>query len=79
MEVYGRLIRYSDKTDHGQNGPDKTDHVSGQNGPRLRTKRTTSQDKTDHVPGQKGSGFRRKRTTFLEKTGPVLFRANRTM
>ena len=51
------LLRYSDKTDHGQNGPDKTDHVSGQNGPRLRTKRTTFQDKTDQASRQKGPLF----------------------
>ena len=49
--------RYSDKTDHGQNGPDKTDHVSGQNGPRLRTERTTFQDKTDQASGQKRALF----------------------
>ena len=51
---------YSDKMDHGQNGP------------RSRTKRTTSQDKTDHVPRQNGPGFRTKWTTFLDKMGPVL-------
>ena len=54
--------RYSDKTDHGQNGPDKTDNVSGQNGPRLRTKRTTFQDKTGQASGQNGLGFWTKRT-----------------
>ena len=58
--------RYSDKTDHGQNGPDKTDHVSGQNGPRLRIKRTTFQDKTDQASGQK-------RTTFLKKKRALLY------
>ena len=50
----GKNPRYSDKTDHGQNGPekkrttfrDKTDHVSGQK---------------DHVPGQNRPGFRTKR------------------
>ena len=49
---------YSDKTDHGQNGPDKTDHVSRQNGPRVRTKRTTFQDKTAQA-----SGFGRPKTS----------------
>ena len=63
---------YSYKMDHGHNGPDKTDHLSGQNGPRLETKRTLSQDKMDHVPGQNGPGFRTKRATFLDKRGPVL-------
>ena len=38
-------------TDHGQNGPDKTDHITRQNRPRLRTKRTTFQDKTDQAVG----------------------------
>ena len=73
------LVWYSDKTDHGQNGPDKTDHVSGQNGPRLRTKqtkfqskRTRHQDRTDQASGQKGPGFRTERTTFLDKTDPVI-------
>ena len=51
---------------------DKTDHVSGQNGPHLRTKRITFQDKTDQASGQKGP-------SFWKKTGPVLFRTNRTM
>ena len=37
---------------HGQNGPDKTDHV---------------QDKTDHVSGQNGPRFRTKWTTFRTK------------
>ena len=55
---------YSDKTDHGQNGPDQTDHVSGQNGPRLRTKRTTVQGKTDQASGQIGPGFLTKRALF---------------
>ena len=54
----------------GQNGP--WTKRTRQNGPRFRTKRTTSQDKTDHVPGQNGPGFRTKWTTFLDKTGPVL-------
>ena len=58
------LCRYSDKMDHGQNGPDKTDHVSGQNRPGLRTKRTTFQYKTDQDSGQNGM--------FLDKTDPVL-------
>ena len=53
----------------GQNGP--WTKRTRQNGPRFRTKRTTSQDKTDHVPGQNGSGFRTKRTTFLEKNVPL--------
>ena len=57
-------IRYSDKTDHGQNGPDETDHVSGQNGPRLRTKRTTFQDETDQASGQDGPRFWTKRALF---------------
>ena len=58
VKLYIRVeYRYSDKTDHGQNGPDKTDHLSGQNGPRLRTKRTTFQDKTDQASGQKGPRF----------------------
>ena len=61
---------YSDKTDHGQNGPDKTDHVSEQNGPRSRTKRTKLQDKTDHVSGQNGSCFRTNRTM---QEDPVCF------
>ena len=43
-----------------------------QNGPRFRTKRTTSRDKTDHVSGQNGPCFRTKRITFLDKTGHVL-------
>ena len=50
--VYTCITWYSDKTDHGQNGPDKTDHV---------------QDKTDHVSGQNGPRFRTKRTTFRTK------------
>ena len=62
--MVGMGSRYSDKTDHGQNGPDKTDHVSGQNGPRLRTKRTTFQDKTDQASGQNGPGFWTKRALF---------------
>ena len=49
----GGDVWYSDKTDHGQNGPDETDHVSGQNGPRLRTKRTFL-DKTGPVLRQTG-------------------------
>ena len=57
-------VRYSDKTDHGQ-GPDKTNHVSGQNGPRLRTKRTT-------FLGQNGPGFRTEQARFLDKTGTLL-------
>ena len=52
LKLHGLYCWYSDKTDHGQNGPDKTDHVSGQNGPRHRTQRTTFQDKTDHVSGK---------------------------
>ena len=61
---------YADKTDHGQNGPDKTDHVSGQNGPRLRTKRTTFQDKTDQASGQKDHVSGKKRALFyLGQTG----------
>ena len=47
--------RYSDKTDHGLNEPDKTDRVSGQNGPRLRTKRTKFQDKTTQASRQNGN------------------------
>ena len=62
------FIWYSDKTDHGQNVPVKTDHVSGENGPRLRTKRTTFLDKTDQASGQNGPRLRTKRTTFLDKT-----------
>ena len=54
----------------GQNGP--WTKRTRQNGPRFRTKRTTSKDKTDHVPGQNGPGFRKERTRFLDKTGPVL-------
>ena len=54
----------------GQNGP--WTKRTRQNGPRFRTKRTTSKDKTDHVPGQNGPGFRTERTRFLDKTGPVL-------
>ena len=62
--------RYSDKTDHGQKGPDKTEHVSGQNGPRLRTKRTTFQEKKDQASGQKGPRFWKKRALFyLGQTG----------
>ena len=55
---------YSDKMDHGQNGPDKTDYVSGLNGPYRRTKRTMFQDKTAHASGQNGPRFRTKQTTF---------------
>ena len=60
----GDYIRYSDKTDHGQNGPDKTDHVSGQNGPRLGAKRSTFHDKTDQASGQNGPRFWTKRVLF---------------
>ena len=54
----------------GQKGP-----WTRQNGPRFRTKRTTSKDKTDHVPGQNGPGFRTERTRILDKTGPILGQA----
>ena len=59
--IYGtRTKRTMDKTDQTKRTTfqDKTDHVSGQNGPRSRTKRIRLQDKKDHVSGN---------------TGPVLF------
>ena len=48
-----------DKTDQTKRTTfqDKTDHVSGQNGPRSRTKRIRLQDKKDHVSGKKRALF----------------------
>ena len=39
----------------GQNGPDKTDRMSGQNGLRPRTKRTMFQGKTAQASRQNGN------------------------
>ena len=51
-----RTKRTMDKTDQTKRTTfqDKTDHVSGQNGPRFRTKRPRLQVKMDHVLGQIG-------------------------
>ena len=51
-----------EKTDHGQNGPDKTDHVLGQ-------KLTMSQDKTDRASGQKRPRF----SIFLRNINGITF------
>ena len=60
----GSLFRYSDKTDQKKRTTfqDKTDHVSGQNGPRFRTKRPSLHDKMDHVSGQNEPRLRTNRT-----------------
>ena len=62
----------SDKTDHGQKR-------IRQNGPRFKTKSTTSQDKTAHVSGQNGPGFRTKRATFQDKTDHILGQKRTTL